>query len=83
MPVGLLNRDQRLDMITTAHEYGHEWICPRFDVATSDLVAKAHGKGLRVYVYHVNQPEIARNLFQWGVDAIGTDFPDLVRSVAL
>ena len=83
VPLGLLNRDGRFDMITTGQENRHAWICPRFDIATSDLVAKAHGNGLRVYVYHVNKSEIARALFGWGTDAIGTDFPDLVRQAVL
>lgn len=81
VPLGLLNRDERFDMITTAQEHGHGWICPRFDIATADLVTKAHAKRLWVYVYHVNKPEIAHNLLGWGADAIGTDFPDLVRRV--
>lgn len=79
VPLGLLNREPHLDMIATAEKHGHRWICPRFDIATQDLVIKAHGKRLSVYVYHVNKPEIAQNLAGWGVDAIGTDFPDLLQ----
>jgi glycerophosphoryl diester phosphodiesterase len=79
VPLGLLNRDPRLDMIATAETHGHRWICPRFDIATPDLVTQAKSKRLQVYVYHVNNTEIAHNLLDWGVDAIGTDYPDLLR----
>jgi glycerophosphoryl diester phosphodiesterase len=29
--------------------------------------------------YTVNEPERARELFEWGVDCVITDRPDLVR----
>lgn len=83
VPLGLLNKDGRCDMIATGQENRHAWICPRFDIVTSDLVTKAHDKGLRVYAYHVNKSELARALFGWGTDAIGTDFPDVVRHAVL
>ncbi len=80
VPLGLLNRDAKLDMISAAVGNKHRWVCPRFDIATRALVAAAHDKGLLVYVYHVNERGIASEFMDWGVDAIGTDFPDLLRN---
>jgi len=36
------------------------------------------GAGYRLLCYTVNDPEIARRLFSWGVDAIFTDRLDLI-----
>jgi len=82
VPLGLLNRDANLDMIATAVENRHRWICPRFDIATQPLVAAAHGSGLLVYVYHVIERRLASQFMDWGVDAIGTDFPDLLSGAS-
>jgi glycerophosphoryl diester phosphodiesterase len=77
-PLGLLNRDAALDMIGVAAAHRHRLICPRVDIATAELVARAHASGLKIYVYHVNQSQNARSLIRWGVDAIGTDYPEMV-----
>ena len=78
IPLGLLNRNADLDMIGVASTHHHRWICPRADIATADLVSRAHGSALKVYVYHVNQSEQAESLVRWDVDAIGTDHPEMV-----
>ncbi|MGH7774369.1 MAG: glycerophosphodiester phosphodiesterase [Candidatus Binatia bacterium] len=81
IPLGLLNRNPALDMIATAKEHGHRWICPRFNIVSHDLVNRAHDVGLLVYVYHVNQQQIAEDLILWRVDAVGTDYPELVSGL--
>ena len=51
-------------------------------------VERAHGKGLRVLLYTVNDPERARSYFDAGVDSIVTDnlaefarlFPETIRA---
>jgi glycerophosphoryl diester phosphodiesterase len=42
------------------------------------LVADIRDSGLRILAYTVNDPERARLLAQWGVDAICTDRIDLI-----
>lgn len=79
IPLGLLNRDPALDMIGVASAHRHGWICPRADIAIADAVARAHRSGLKVYVYHVNQSHQAAALIHCGVDAIGTDHPEMVK----
>ena len=81
IPLGLLNRDPGLDMIGVASAHRHRWICPRVDIASADLIVRAHGSALKVYVYHVNRAEQAAALIRWGVDAIGTDHPEMVAGL--
>jgi glycerophosphoryl diester phosphodiesterase len=76
--LGLLTRDAGLDMIGLASVHNHCWICPRVDIASADLIARAHGAALKVYVYHVNRSDQAEALIRWGADAIGTDHPEMV-----
>jgi glycerophosphoryl diester phosphodiesterase len=81
VPLGLLNKNPELDMVAIALEQGHRWICPRFNVVTPELVLHAHSKGFLVYVYHVNDRGKAKELALWGVDAIGTDFPEIASDL--
>jgi len=81
IPLGLLNRDAELDMIGMASEHGHHWICPRVDITTADLITRAQGSAFKVYAYHVNRSEQAAALIRWGVDAIGTDHPEMVAGL--
>lgn len=82
VPCGLLNKDPGLDMVAVAREHEHPWIGPRFDIVTRALVARAHDAGLLVYAYHVNDRRIASQIALWGVDAIGTNFPEIVPGLS-
>lgn len=50
-------------------------LCGR-DYITPELVEAAHGHGLEVHVWTVNEPEQMSSLIDMGVDGIMTDFPD-------
>ncbi|MGH7825913.1 MAG: glycerophosphodiester phosphodiesterase [Candidatus Binatia bacterium] len=54
------------------------WICPRSNIVTERLVTAAHAAGLLVYAYHVNDPDTAAKLISWGIDAVGTDHPEMM-----
>lgn len=82
VPLGLLNKEPYLDMVTVALEHGHRWICPRFDLVTRELVIRAHQARLMVYVYHVNDRKVASQITSWGVDAIGTDLPEIASGLS-
>jgi len=45
---------------------------------TRQLVADVHDHGYRLHVFTVNDPETAKQLFSWGVDAVFTDCPDQI-----
>jgi len=49
-------------------------------VLNQERVAALKAAGLRILVYTVNQPERARALLSWGVDAICTDRIDLLSA---
>ncbi len=51
---------------------------------TRDAIAHAHGLGLKVWIYTINDPAVATDLLDLGVDGIITDNPSLVwRAMAL
>ena len=54
---------------------------PETGDVTPRLIAKAHQDSRRVHVYTVNNPEVMRRLFTWGVDGIFTDDPLLALQV--
>ncbi|MBI4526731.1 MAG: glycerophosphoryl diester phosphodiesterase, partial [Deltaproteobacteria bacterium] len=66
VPSGLLSGDSALDLVGLAEAHGHVWICPRFNIVTTELVRKAHAANLLVYVYHVNVRQTADKLVEWG-----------------
>ncbi|NCZ81898.1 MAG: glycerophosphodiester phosphodiesterase [Betaproteobacteria bacterium] len=64
-----------------------DWLarCRRLDCVAVDwneglinaaLVRDAHAAGLRVLVYTVNDPQRAKQLLDWGVDSVITDWVD-------
>lgn len=44
-----------------------------------DFVARAHGAGLKVYVWTVDKPEVARRLRDCGIDGLTTNRPGWLR----
>jgi glycerophosphoryl diester phosphodiesterase len=51
---------------------------PRIDLVTTELITDAHQRGLKVFVYTVNQPDHIARLEAMGVDGIFTDLPELI-----
>ncbi|HEY9080087.1 glycerophosphodiester phosphodiesterase family protein [Magnetovibrio sp.] len=45
---------------------------------TPDLVRDVRAHGARLHVFTVNDPDQAKDLFAWGVDAVFTDCPDVM-----
>jgi glycerophosphoryl diester phosphodiesterase len=70
VPADWLVRCQRLGVVSLHVDHRH------LDRA---VVAAAQDAGLRVVTYTVNDPLRARTLFDWGVDCVITDRPDIVR----
>ncbi|RXW22891.1 hypothetical protein EST38_g2947 [Candolleomyces aberdarensis] len=50
---------------------------------TKDMIQEAHQLGLTVAPWTVNRLDIAEQLMEWGVDGIITDYPFLVRRLAV
>ncbi len=47
-------------------------------IATAKRVLEIKQQGYAVYVYTVNRKRLATKLFDWGVDAVFSDYPDLL-----
>ncbi len=66
--------------VAAAGVAGATW-APDFRELDPDLVAEAHGLGLRVVPWTVNEPDVMAQLISWGVEGLCTDRPDLARIV--
>jgi len=51
------------------------------NIASDALVSAAHGKGLRVHVWTINEEKDMRRLFAAGVDGIVSDRPALLKKI--
>jgi glycerophosphoryl diester phosphodiesterase len=64
-----------------ARAVGAEALNPWFGMVTADLVAEAHGEGLAVYPYTVDDPDRMEQLLALGVDGMFTNHPDRLRDL--
>ncbi len=60
---------------------GAHMVNPRHSIISRAFVRKAHGAGLQVNTWAVNDPAEMRRLIVAGVDCIMTDHPDILREV--
>jgi glycerophosphoryl diester phosphodiesterase len=49
---------------------------PLYEFVDRTMVRRLHDAGLRIVPWTVNEPDDWDRLLEWGVDGIGTDFPD-------
>lgn len=54
---------------------------PHHELVTRDLVEAAHGVGMRVVPWTVNDANRMAELIDLGVDGLGTDFPSLAHAL--
>jgi glycerophosphoryl diester phosphodiesterase len=69
---------RRRDLIAPALALRAEAIHPGVSLASRELIQRAHDAGLRVNVWTANRPALIRQLLDWGVDGIFSDFPERV-----
>lgn len=55
-------------------------VAPYWEIVTKEWVAEVHARGQEMYVWTVNDPEVAKRLAGWGVDTLITDNPELIRA---
>lgn len=76
IPIGLLlARPSRLCWFN-ARRVRAVAVNPALRYATKRFIDEAHRRGLRVYVYTVNEPADLARLRGWGVDGVFTDYPE-------
>ncbi len=76
---GILYVGALVDPIRAARDALADALHPHFAYVDKELVEKAREAGLAVSAWVVNDPETARLLASWGVDCIGSDYPDRIR----
>jgi len=60
---------------------GAAW-APFHEELTPERLKEAQSLGLKVVVWTVNEPAAMRRMIEWRVDAIISDYPDVLRQVA-
>jgi glycerophosphoryl diester phosphodiesterase len=78
-PIGLLSASYPLSLAAVLGQSGAEAFWQQADLIDEPLVRGAHATGVRVIAWTVNSAPHARRLAAWGVDALCTDVPDLIR----
>ena len=76
IPVGALLCGVPLDWAGVAVELGASTLNLSDEFVDERLIADAHARGLKVWVYTVNHPDDMARLKALGVDGIFTDYPD-------
>ena len=79
--IGMLAEENPERLVAEAIARRVAAINPRFDLATAELCAQAHSKGLKVYAWTVDAPEAMRALAENGVDGIMTNYPERLRAL--
>ncbi len=78
LPRGLLLHEWHEDWQPLTQQLGCVSVHFNHKVLTQQRVSQLQAAGLRILVYTVNNPQRARELLGWGVDAICTDRIDLI-----
>jgi glycerophosphoryl diester phosphodiesterase len=78
---GLKQADHGGSLPRTVHAAGCAAWSPLWRNLTPDLVAEAHGLGLAVIAWTVNEPADIERMLDLGVDGIITDYPDRARRI--
>jgi glycerophosphoryl diester phosphodiesterase len=79
--VALLGEKAPASLLEAASAMRAYAIAPRFDIASAELCAEAHRRGLAVYVWTVDDVLTMRRLMAAGVDGIMTNHPERLREL--
>jgi glycerophosphoryl diester phosphodiesterase len=83
IPTGLLTSAETdaTAAVRTARADDHPWVLPFVAQVLSagpSFVEGVHEVGMRVGIWITDDPDTARTLFEWGVDAVATNDPRLI-----
>ena len=76
-----LEGEEALKAVLRAIEAGANSLSVHFNGVSPDLLREAHLRGLSVWAWTVNEPDLMRKLAEMGVDGIATDRADLAMKV--
>ena len=78
---GVLYAGRPVDGVTLARQADADALLPQWSYVRAEDVKAAHAAGLAVAPWATSDPEILRKLIAAGVDAIGTNHPDVMRKI--
>ncbi len=80
VPIGVLTSNSADATPEALQEFSTyaDWFNPSYGIVTKDLVNQVHEIGMKIGSWTVRSQEAADFLFDMGVDAIITDYPDYV-----
>ncbi|MFS0690428.1 glycerophosphodiester phosphodiesterase family protein [Sporosarcina sp. 179-K 8C2 HS] len=80
VPIGVLTSNRADTTLKALLEFSTyaDWVNPNYRIVTEELVEQVHSLGMQVGSWTVRSQEAADFLFEMGVDAIITDYPDYV-----
>lgn len=78
MPLGLLLDEWDVNWLHKAKQLDCYSIHFNKKALNAERVKQVKDQGYKVCVYTVNRKRLANKLFEWGVDAIFSDYPDLL-----
>lgn len=81
IPVGVLLCGVPLDWAGVAVELGASTLNLSDEFVDEQLIADAHARGLKVFVYTVNLPDEMVRMKAMGADGIFTDYPDRAQHI--
>ena len=81
LPRGLLFQSWQDNWLDLAQELSCFSIHIPSRSVTQKRIDAIHEAGFKVCVYTVNKRNLANKLFDWGVDAVFSDYPDVVEAV--
>ncbi len=79
--VWLTDNDDSLQEHLNHLSFVPEIYSPHFKILTPERVHAAQQKGMKVIPYTVNEKAVMKQLIDWGVDGIITDYPDRLNEL--
>lgn len=79
IPLGILTDKDPLEAISIAKELEAKAICSYYKNLTQENIKKIQGEGFKVNAWTVNNPRDIKQLKQWQVNAIISDYPERVK----
>ncbi len=79
MPLGFLLHEWDDAWLVKAKQIGCYSLHFNRKIITAERVQAVKAQGYKVLVYTVNRKRLANKLFDWGVDAVFSDYPDLLQ----
>jgi glycerophosphoryl diester phosphodiesterase len=81
VPIAIMYGGRLLDPVGMARAAGADAVRPSHWMVTAEDVAICHEAGLAVIPWTVNNAESMRRVVSLGVDAMSSDYPELLREV--